>query len=277
MSVVSPPGHMEIDAKLKSMDDMGLDVAVLTHGIPGPELLGGDEADDWASRINDFLAATVEQYPDKFVAMGSIGFGTPERSIAEVNRCVNELGFKGFQLFSNTNQKVLDSPEFMPVYRRIAELGVPMNMHPTAPLNTVGMAGTPMIPGMAFIYDTSLGAVRLLRSGLFDEAPDFRLIVPHVGGIIPYLGGRLGSSIESAPETTQPAKHYLDKLYVDSIGHSPEALDMCYKVVGADKILLGTDHPFGDGRHIGMVDRLDCTEPEREAIYHGNAERLLGL
>ena len=277
VSLVSPPGHMEIDAKLKSMDDMGLDVAVLTHGIPGPELLGGDEADDWASRINDFLAATVEQYPDKFVAMGSIGFGTPERSIAEVNRCINELGFKGFQLFSNTNQKVLDSPEFMPVYRRIAELGVPMNMHPTAPLNTVGMAGTPMISGMAFIYDTSLGAVRLLRSGLFDEAPDFRLIVPHVGGIIPYLGGRLGSSIESAPETTQPAKHYLDKLYVDSIGHSQEALDMCYKVVGADKILLGTDHPFGDGRHIGMVDRLDCTEPEREAIYHGNAERLLGL
>jgi predicted TIM-barrel fold metal-dependent hydrolase len=275
--VTSPPGHMEVEAKLKSMDDMGLDVAVLTHGIPGPELLGGGEADDWASRINDFLAATVERYPDKFVAMGSIGFGSPERSIAEVNRCVNELGFKGFQLFSNNNQKVLDSPEFMPVYRRIAELGVPMNMHPTAPLNTVGIDAFPMISGMGFIYDTSLGAVRMLRSGLFDDSPDFRLIVPHVGGILPYLGGRLGPTIESSPHTSNPAKHYLDKLYVDTIGHSQEALDMCYKVVGADKMLLGTDHPFGDGRHIGMVDRLDCTDEEREAIYHGNAERLLGL
>ena len=275
-SVTSPPGHRDVDAKLRSMDDMGVDLAVLSHGIPGPELLGCQEADDWASRINDYLARVVDQYPDKFVAWGSLGFGSPERSIAEVDRCVDELGFKGFQIFSNTNQKVLDSPEFMPVYRRIASHGVPMNMHPTAPLNTVGMELSPLVPGMGFIYDTSLGAVRLLRSGLFDDEPDLQLIVPHVGGILPYLGGRLDGSI-SGPQVAHPAKHYLDKLYVDTVAHSAEALDLCYRVVGAERMLLGTDHPFGDGRHIGLVERLDCTDDEREAIYHGNAERILGL
>ena len=143
-SVQSPPGHMELDAKLASMERMGTDVSVLTHGIPGPELLGGSEADDWASRINDYLAGIVAQYPGKLQALGSIGFGSTERSLAEVDRCVNELGFKGFQLFSNKNGKVLDSLEFMPVYRRIAIHGVPLNMHPTAPLNTVGLAATPV-------------------------------------------------------------------------------------------------------------------------------------
>jgi len=66
---------------------------VLSHGIPGPELLEPAAADDWAARINDHLAGVVERYPDKFIAWGSIGFGSPERSIAEVDRCINQLGF----------------------------------------------------------------------------------------------------------------------------------------------------------------------------------------
>ena len=260
------------------MERMGTDVSVLTHGIPGPELRGGSEADDWASRINDYLAGIVAQYPGKLQALGSIGFGSTERSLAEVDRCVNELGFKGFQLFSNTNGKVLDSPGFMPVYRRIASHGVPLNMHPTAPLNTVGMGDArPLVAGMGFIFDTSLGTARLIRSGIFDTEPDFKLIVPHVGGIIPYLQGRMTAAIETSPHTELPAKDYFDRLYVDTVAHSAEALDLCYRVVGPSKMLLGTDHPFGDGRHIRLVEQLDCTEDEREAIYHGNAERLFGL
>ena len=108
------PLYYTVEDKLRDMDRMNTEVSLLTHGIPGPEFLPPDEADDWASRINDYIAGIVEQYPDKFIGCGSIGFGDPQRSIAEADRCVNELGFKGFQLFSNTNQKVLDSRSSSP-------------------------------------------------------------------------------------------------------------------------------------------------------------------
>ena len=64
---------------------------------------------------------------------------------------------------------------------------------------------------------------------------------------------------------------------VDTVAHSLEALDYCYRTMGSDRMLLGTDHPFGDGRHIRLVEELECTTAERDAIYHGNAESLLGL
>ena len=153
-----PPDHFDVEEKLKDMEEMGVELSVLSHGIPGPELLEPAAADDWAARINDHLAGVVERYPDKFLAWGSIGFGSPERSIAEVDRCIQQLGFKGIQLFSNIRQTALDSPEFTPVYQHIAGLGVPMNMHPTAPLNLVGMDKDMMVSGMGFIYDTSLAA-----------------------------------------------------------------------------------------------------------------------
>jgi len=280
----SPPQHADVEEKLRDMEGMGVDLSVLSHGIPGPELLGGAEADDWAARINDYLAGVVEQHPGKFVGWGSIGFGSPERSIAEVDRCIHQLGFKGLQLFSNNNQKVLDSPDYMPVYRHIAALGVTLNMHPTAPLNLVGMDETPMVPGMGFIYDTSLGTVRLIMSGLFDQEPVLKLIVPHVGGILPYLWGRIGRSItgwvppEGEYRLTHPPEYYLEKLYVDTVAHSAAALEYCYRLLGATKLLYGTDHPFANYIAVAdLVERLDCSDADRELIYHGNAERLLGL
>ena len=281
---VAPAKSLDLEEKLREEEVMGIGFSVLSHGLPGPELLGGPEADDWAARINDYLASVVEKYPGRFVAWGSIGFGSPERSIAEVERCIKQLGFKGIQVFSNIKQKVLDLPEFMPVYRHVAKLGVPMNMHPTAPLNIVGMDKSPLVPGMGFIYDTSLGAARLIRSGLFDEAPDLKLIVPHVGGILPYLGGRIAKTIDASPpapgqpKLAHPVSHYLDKLYVDTVAHSIEALEFCYRQVGAERILYGTDHPFANYLEAATyVEQLHCTAAERELIYHGNAERLLGL
>ena len=161
----------------------------------------------------------------------------------------------------------------MPVYQRIAALGVPLNMHPTSPLNTTALDGA-LMSGMGFIYDTTLATVRLIQSGIFDDEPGFQLIVPHVGGVLPYLGGRIRANVKGS---VRPVSDYFHRLYVDTVAHDDEALAHCYRVVGAERMLLGTDHPFGDGRHIGMVERLDCTDAEREAIYHTNAERLLGL
>ena len=280
------PRIVDMDVKLRDLEEMAIDVSVLSHGVPGPESLGGEEADYWASRINDHLAGIIEAYPGKFMGWGSLGFGDAARTIAEVDRCINELGFKGIQIFSNINKKVLDSAELMPVYKHIAQLGVPMNMHPAIPLNLVGMDRGSLVTGLGFMYDTTLNTIRLIESGLFDEEPNLKLIVPHLGGVIPYLRGRLERTGEPSlrgvlapPELAHPMRHYLDNLYLDTVCYHVEALDYCYRLLGASHLLYGTDHPYGQPFALiaGMVEQLQCTDAEREMIYHENAERLLQL
>ena len=254
--------------------------------MPGPELLGSPEADAWASRINDHLAEVMQTHPGKFEAWVTLGWHSTEHTIAEIDRCVKQLGFKGVYIFSNINQKTLDSKEFWPVYRHIESLGVPINMHPTAPINMNGIDHRPLVPGMAFMFDTALAMVRMVMSGVFQEYPDLQLIVPHTGGFVPFIRGRVGRMIDewTSPEgwvdLDQSSQFYFDKLYVDTVAHSPAALEYCYQMFGADRLLYGTDHPFGHPNFQifnEMVDRLDCPESDRELINHGNAQRLLGL
>lgn len=270
------PRIVEMDAKLKDLEVMDVDLSVLSHGIPGPEVLDADEADYWASRINDHLAGLIEAYPGKFLGWGTIGFGDPHRSVAEVDRCINELGFKGVQLYANIGGRVVDSPEFWPVYRRVAELGVPLNLHPTIPLNMNGMDSRSLISGLGFMYDTSLATMRLFDSGIFDELPTLKFILPHAGGVLPYIRGRVERQRTGSPKT---AAEYFEMIYFDTVSYNFESLELCYKWIGPERLLYGTDHPFTEPTRFiaDFVERLECTPEELEMVFHGNAERLLGM
>ena len=153
----SPAAHADVDQKLRAMEDLGIGISVLSHGMPGPELLGSPEADAWAARINDHLADLMQTHPGKFEAWATLGWYSIDQTISEIDRCVNQLGFKGVYLFSNINQRTIDAKEFWPVYRYIESLGVPINMHPTAPLNMNAIDHRPLVPGMAFMFDTASG------------------------------------------------------------------------------------------------------------------------
>lgn len=285
LSVPALPRAVDMEEKLRDMEEMKIDAAVLSHGIPfGPDVLGGREADDWAKRINDDLAGIIDRFPGKFIGLGTIGFGDSQRSIVEVNRCIRDLGFKGFQIFSNISNKLLDSSDFIPVLKQIGMLGVPIHLHPAIPLNRIGLDVPNQFLPLGFPYDTSLNALRLIQSGLFDEMPNLKLIVAHVGGVIPYLAGRIGTySAQSAlvPDTSglkHPIDAYIRELYVDTVCYDVEALECCYKVLGPRHMLYGTDHPFGRYDVAAeLIEQLSCSAPDRELIYHGNAERLLNL
>ena len=285
LCVPSLPEAVDMEEKLRDMEEMKIDAAVLSHGIPfGPDLLGGREADDWAKRINDNLAGIIDRFPGKFIGLGTIGFGDSQRSIAEVNRCIGELGFKGFQIFSNISNKLLDSSEFVPVLKHIGILGVPIHLHPAIPLNRIGLDVPSQLLPLGFPYDTSLNVLRLIQRGLFDEVSDLKLIVAHIGGVIPYLAGRIGtySTPSALVRDSSCLKYSIDeyvrRLYVDTVCYHVEALECCYKVLGPKHMLYGTDHPFGDYDVPGeLIERLNCSAPERELIYHANAERLLNL
>jgi predicted TIM-barrel fold metal-dependent hydrolase len=107
------------------------------------------EADDWAKRINDNLAEIVDRYSGKFVGFGSIGFGDCHQSIAEVDRCIKKLGFKGIQVFSNVSN---NCSKFAPVLKDIGMLGVPIHLHPAIPLNRVGLRACSWCDGLPWAW-----------------------------------------------------------------------------------------------------------------------------
>src|SRR5215469_14689271 len=200
------PKMIDMDTKLLDLEAMDISVSVLSHGLPlGPDVLGA-EADDWAMRINEDLARIVADYPGKFVGFGTIGFGNPQRAIAEVDRCITQLRFKGIQLFSNIAGKMLDGAEHRPVLQHMARMGVPIHLQPAMPLGQAGLDSPGLALSIGFPYDASLNALRLIYSGVFDEHPALKIIVAHTGGVLPYLQGRIEAYGRSSPLVTEPPR-----------------------------------------------------------------------
>jgi aminocarboxymuconate-semialdehyde decarboxylase len=275
------PPILNVEAKLREMDAAGIDVAVLSHGIPSPTVLGGAPADHWAARVNDELAGVSSAHPDRFAAWATLGFGDADRTIAEVDRCIDELGLAGFQVWSNIDGRPLDDPGVLPVLEHIAGRGVAVHLHPTVPTYEKVMDPVPLT-AFAFPVDTSLAVLRLIGAGLYDRDPT--IVVAHLGGVLPWLRERLSIHGQTMPPLvkprplTRPLGVYLEQLYVDTVAYGPAPLQYCYDQLGADRLLFGTDHPFASpGVPNELIDRLPCTDVERDRIMAGNAQRLLRL
>jgi len=136
--------------------------------------------------------------------------------------------------------------------------------------------------GFAFPVDTSLAVLRLIGAGLFDRDPV--IIAAHLGGVLPWLRERIGlwasaiPPLRDQPQPTRPTGECLDRLYIDTVGYGPAPLEYCYAQLGAARMLFGTDHPYGTpSLPQDLVERMPCTQAEREQILAGNAQRLLRL
>ena len=272
---------LDVEAKLQDMDAAGIDLAVLSPALPGPAMLGGPQADSWAARINDELAVITAACPTRFAGWASLGFGDPRRTIAEVDRSLDELGLAGFQVWSNIGGRPLDAPGVLPVLEHIAGRGAAIHLHPTLPPGRQAIDAATMT-GFGFPVDTSLAVLRLIGAGLFDRDPV--IIAAHLGGVLPWLRNRLAIHGQASPpfpsqrRLARPMGEYLDRLYVDTVGYELAPLEYCYTQLGADRLLFGTDHPFAASALPGqLIGRLPGTNAEREQILAGNAQRLLRL
>jgi aminocarboxymuconate-semialdehyde decarboxylase len=197
--------------------------------------------------------------------------------LKELDRCFSTLKFRGLQLFSNLNGKPLDAPEFRPIFARMAELKRPIFIHPTVPLNQNYLMDLVPVPVLAFMVDNTLAAMRLALAGVLSEYAATPIIIPHVGATVPYLMARLDGMMAQfggAGGMKEPSR-VLKTLYMDTVAYWKEPLQWCYSLMGANQLVLGTDHPYGSWRRpIELLQEIDCTESEREQILHGNAERL---
>jgi predicted TIM-barrel fold metal-dependent hydrolase len=184
-------------------------------------------------------------------------------------------------MYSNVAGRSLDEPEFREVFEVAARLDVPILLHPTYPLSAKTVDAYALIPTLGFMFDTSTAALKLVLGGLYERHPDFKLIVPHVAGILPYLVGRIdyeasrfsyGSAISASPS------EHLALLYADCVSVWPPAIALVTDFLGADRMMYGSDYPFWDPeRGFEALAATSLDDSARAAISSGTADRIFRL
>ena len=271
-------------AKLESMDRMGIDVAVIS---PAPPMFyywaGVDVAAEAARLVNDGVADMVSVNPARLRGMATIPLQHPDAAIAEMERVVRAYEFKAIEIGTSVEGEQLAEPRFRPILRRAQELGIAVFAHPYYVGAKSGLACYYLTNLIGNPLDTTIMLANLMLSGALDELPDLRLCLAHGGGFTPYQIGRLVHGHGVRPETRQHTKTspraLLSRLYFDSLVFDPQALRHLIDLVGADHVCIGTDAPFDmadihPADTIAAVPRL--TTEERDQICFGTALRLLG-
>ena len=277
---------------------------VLSLGLPAVERLWGpDQAPEMARIGNDGLAEIVERHPDQFVGYSALlPMNVPEAAVREAERVLAN-GANAVQIASNVNGRPLDEPEFWPIFEVIAKSGKPILLHPA---RTREMPDYPtekhskyeICSVLGWPYETGVTLARLVFSGIMDRYPDLKVIAHHLGGVIPYLEGRVGHSWDQLGARTSDEDYasllkrlkkrpydYFKDFYGDTAVEGARAATVCgLDFFGAEHVLFASDCPFdkekGPGyirSTIAVIESLGLSAADKEHVCHGNARRMFGL
>lgn len=280
--VVGP--HIDIEERIKGMNKAGIDLDVLTLTTPSVEREKPETGVKLAQLANDGYREIIDRYPERFTALAALPLQAPEEAADELERAVSKLGLRGGTLMSNINGKPLDVQDMTPVYEKAVKLDVPLYIHPTSPINSKSMQDYRLVPILGFGVDTSLSVLRMVFSGLLEKYPKLKLVASHLGGVYPYLRGRIDTGYHAYPECKErisnPPSYYLKKIYVDSIIYDNDVLTSTLAFCGPDKIVLGTDDPHQIGdieKAVERIKNLEISEAEKQMILGENSRKLLKI
>jgi uncharacterized protein len=289
----SPPAEVLMDlaeGRIADMDAGGITMQVLS--CLGAQQVPADVAPDLVRAANDRSAAAVRAYPDRFAAFASLPTTAPEAAVAELDRCVNELGFVGTMIFGRTEGEFLDAPRFDPILARAAALDVPIFLHPGVPPREItdsnyagGLSSmvTTRLQTSAWGWhqETAVHFLHLVHSGTFDRYPGLQIILGHWGEMIPFYLDRVNESLpRQATRLERTFREYFrENVYIAPSGLFSQAqLRFCLETVPLERIVFAVDYPFiGNEGALPFLEQADLPEESKRKIAHENAERLLRL
>jgi aminocarboxymuconate-semialdehyde decarboxylase len=281
-----------IERRLEHMDRLGVDVHVLTIPAPGADRFEGEGASKIARIANEAIAAIARKHPKRFVGFFTLPTCNVKASLDELERSVSELGLKGFGCFANLNGQALDREELFPIYERLAKYKLPIYIHPTAPLATEA-TGIDIMPTLIFgwAFDSTVAMTRLVYGRVLERFPEINFVVADVGGVLAFFAQRAINIYNGRTEEIRQRyglkENPLDsfrRFYVDTADHPASTLRCVKEFFGADRMVLGTNYPYGPEEgcllvknSLKAIDGLDLDATEKEKILGGNAARILGI
>lgn len=278
------------ELRIADMDRDGIAVQVIS--TPFAQGLEADVAVGCCRKINNFLAERISVHPDRFIGLAALPTAVPEACADELERCINEHGFRGALIGNRVNGGFLSEPEFEPLLSKAEELDVPIYLHPGEPPKEItelcyskGLSRNVVSSFKRFGYgwhvDPGIHMLNLILSGEFDRHPKLQIILGHWGELLPYFIDRFDAAMPAAFLGLQhEVSYYLqNNMYVTPSGiWTPECLEFCVKRLGVERIMFSIDYPFAnpEGRE-KILEHPILSREERELIAHSNAERLLKI
>ena len=276
--------------RIEEMDAARIDMQVLSLNSPGVEQLDAAEASVLAREANDFVAAAVKRYPNRFAGFAAIPTADPPGAAAELERTVREHGFKGALINGHHRGRYLDDKFFWPILERAESLGVPLYLHPTQPPPAVVEAlYSGFAPDVSFMFanagwgwhiETAVHVLRMVLGGVFDRYPKLQIIIGHLGEALPFMLSRVDVMTPAMTGLSRPVSSYLREnvhYTFSGFNFTPAFLDLLLQA-GVERIMFSADYPYGSmALARAFLDHLPISPADRERIAHGNAERLLGL
>ncbi len=242
------------------------------------------EAATFARMLNDDLATVIDRHGDRFAGLGTVPLQDPDLAIAELERCVRDLGLSGIQIGTHVGDRNLDDPGLASVLVAAADLGASVFVHPWDMLAPERMPRywLPWLVGMP--TEVALAISSVILGGVLDRAPRLRILFAHGGGAFPGIFGRIRAGFEARPDLVAVAnprdpREALGRFYVDSLVHDPDALRTIIRLFGVDRVALGTDDPFPLGEQVpgATISALsELSDAERRRILGGTALDFLG-
>jgi predicted TIM-barrel fold metal-dependent hydrolase len=275
------PHHMDVEAKLRVMDENGIALTALSINDPGPEWFEED-GPAVARVLNDFVAGIVRAHPRRFFGLCVLPLRQMPAALAELDRCVGDLGMKGILLYTNLAGRFPDEAEFRPLFARAARHDLPILLHPAKPVTIDLVKEYEMTSTLGNMFDNTIALTRILMAGILDEFPDLKLVCPHLGGTLPYIVGRLDHQVavlKRGPRNLRrlPSES-LRQVYFDIVSPLPGAMRFAYDFSGPDKLLFASDHPWVDpGLIARTLESLKLPSEDEARIFAGNARKLFRL
>jgi len=273
-----------MEAKLQHMDRLGIDISVLSIA---PTMLfywlEAGPTQEFCQKANEAMAEFVSKSGGRLYGMAAVPLQDPRAAATELRRAVIELNLRGVEIGTTMEDVPVDDERFLPFWATAAELDVPVMLHPYyvgtkrqfADFYMTNLVGNPL--------ETGVAASRLILSGCLDRYPMLKVVLVHAGGFMPYQVGRLDHGFRVRSETNavidSPPSTYLRRFYFDTITHASVPLKFLVELVGADRVVLGTDIPF-DMADLYFTDYLAATELDQktvQTITSDNANRIFHL
>jgi len=275
-----PLKFINIDERIADMDASGVDMQALSLSVPMAY---------WADRaFNAKLATTWNtaasrvhvQHPSRFVVLATLPMLNPHDAIDELERAAELPGVRGVYMGTNINNRDLDDPLFEPTFARIEQLGLPVFLHPQQTVGGARLNDFYLSNLLGNPFDTAIAGSHLILGGVMDRHPALSVTLPHAGGALPILMGRIDAGWTVRPETrrlAQKPSSYLRRFNYDTVSHSGPVLDFLIQNVGIDRLVLGSDYCFDMGyeQPVAFLDRLALSHDQKHLVLAGNAARLL--
>lgn len=278
----APGGRVTLEERVDMLAESGIELQVLCVGAQQPAFAKVENAAAVARLANDLYADVCKGHGGRFAAFGATPLPHVDAAIEEVGRCLETLQMLGVNVGCSVAGRPLDDPEFAPFFAELDRRQAVLFLHP------IGI-GAPMTDAygldwmVAGCFEDTVTSLRLVMSGLTSRYPNIKIIVPHLGGTLPFLMQRIDDAVGrqifagGRPVITKPSEA-VRSLYFDTVNNYPAALRCSCEAFGADHIMLGTDFPFlAFEPCVTYIQESGLPAAQIDAILERTAQHLLGL